>query len=64
MPYFLIYLYIDMSEPRSNPQPEPEPESAPPPRILKVRDPPSHKIKPLHPHLPKPPARTVLMVEN
>ena len=42
-------------------QPEPEPESAPPPRILKVRDPPSHKIKPLHPHLPQPPA-CVLMV--
>jgi|TARA_B110000211_G_scaffold120240_1_gene139033 hypothetical protein len=44
------------------PQPEPEPETQePPPRILKVRDPPSHKIKPLHPHLPQPPS-CVLMV--
>ena len=40
---------------------EPEPEPEPPPRILKVRDPPSQKIKPLHPHLPQPPA-CVLMV--
>eukprot|EP01046_Picozoa_sp_COSAG06_P049061 COSAG06_NODE_7469_length_2493_cov_11.414369_1_plen_141_part_00 len=40
---------------------EPEPESEPPPRILKVKDPPSQKHKPLHPHLPQPPA-CVLMV--
>ena len=46
----------------AQPEPEPEPETQePPPRILKVRDPPSHKIKPLHPHLPQPPA-CVLMV--
>ena len=45
----------------STPEPEPETESAPPPRILKVRDPPSQKQKPLHPHLPQPPA-CVLMV--
>ena len=46
----------------AQPEPEPEPETQePPPRILKVRDPPSHKIKPLHPHLPQPPS-CVLMV--
>ena len=39
---------------------EPEPESISPPQILKVKDPPSSKIK-LHPHLPQPPA-CVLMV--
>ena len=40
---------------------EPEPESISPPQILKVKDPPSAKLKPLHPHLPQPPA-CVLMV--
>ena len=40
---------------------EPEPESIPVPTILKVKDPPSQREKPLHPHLPQPPA-CVLMV--
>jgi len=32
-----------------------------PPKVLKVIDPPKEKIKPLHPHLPQPPALVVMV---
>ena len=31
------------------------------PQILKVQDPPQEKIKPLHPHLPQPPALLLMI---
>lgn len=36
-------------------------EADQPPQILKVKDPPKEKVKPLHPHLPQPPALLLMI---